>query len=170
MPPAAPAIADTDSKTAELQRAFDLFNQVSAELTTAYGALQDRVASLTEELAVANGELRRQYQEKEALSERLSLLLDIAADAVPDRIAVGPRDSGLSFAGLRAAAHAVAAWLVESAATNAVFVGLNGTALPVLLFGAAAAGLPQYSARRWAAPDGTKPGSSARRARSPAPR
>ncbi len=76
MPPAAPAIADTDSKAAELQRAFDLFNQVSAELTTAYGALQDRVASLTEELAVANGELRRQYQEKEALSERLSLLLD----------------------------------------------------------------------------------------------
>ncbi|MBL8450463.1 MAG: PAS domain-containing protein [Dechloromonas sp.] len=76
MPPAAPTIADTDSKTAELQRAFDLFNQVSAELTSAYGALQDRVASLTEELAVANGELRRQYQEKEALSERLSLLLD----------------------------------------------------------------------------------------------
>lgn len=76
MPPAAPAIADTDSKTAELQRAFDLFNQVSAELTSAYGALQARVGSLTEELAVANGELRRQYQEKEALSERLSLLLD----------------------------------------------------------------------------------------------
>jgi two-component system sensor histidine kinase FlrB len=76
MPPAAPTIADTDSKTAELQRAFDLFNQVSAELTSAYGALQARVGSLTEELAVANGELRRQYQEKEALSERLSLLLD----------------------------------------------------------------------------------------------
>jgi PAS domain-containing protein len=30
---------------------------------------------LTVELAVANGELRRQYEEKEALSERLSLLL-----------------------------------------------------------------------------------------------
>ena len=76
MPPAAPSIVDTDSKTAELQRAFDLFNQVSAELTSAYGALQARVASLTEELAVANGELRRQFVEKEALSERLSLLLD----------------------------------------------------------------------------------------------
>lgn len=35
-----------------------------------------RVASLTEELALANGELRRQYKEKEALSERLSSLLD----------------------------------------------------------------------------------------------
>ena len=32
--------------------------------------------SLTAALAVANGELRRQYQEKEALSERLSLLLN----------------------------------------------------------------------------------------------
>ena len=59
----------------ELQRAFDVFNQVSLELTQAYEALQGRVESLTAELAVANGELRRQYQEKEALSERLSLLL-----------------------------------------------------------------------------------------------
>lgn len=67
---------DPDNKTAELQRAFAMFNQVSAELTQAYEALQGRVASLTEELAVANGELRRQYQEKEALSERLSSLLD----------------------------------------------------------------------------------------------
>ncbi len=67
---------DSATKADELQRAFALFNQVSAELTQAYEALQARVTSLTEELAVANGELRRQYQEKEALSERLSSLLD----------------------------------------------------------------------------------------------
>lgn len=76
---ATPADSDsaaTEAKTAELQRAFAMFNRVSAELTQAYEALQARVASLTEELAVANGELRRQYQEKEALSERLSSLLD----------------------------------------------------------------------------------------------
>lgn len=73
---ATPVTPDPDNKTAELQRAFAMFNQVSAELTQAYEALQGRVASLTEELAVANGELRRQYQEKEALSERLSSLLD----------------------------------------------------------------------------------------------
>ncbi|MDR0777723.1 MAG: PAS domain-containing protein [Azonexus sp.] len=53
-----------------------MFNQVSAELTQAYDALQARVASLTEELAIANGKLRRQFEEKEALSERLSSLLD----------------------------------------------------------------------------------------------
>lgn len=65
-----------EMKAQELQRAFDVFNQVSLELTQAYEALQARVESLTAELAVANGELRRQYQEKEALSERLSLLLN----------------------------------------------------------------------------------------------
>ena len=65
-----------ETKARELQRAFDVFNQVSLELTQAYEALQRRAESLTAELAVANGELRRQYQEKEALSERLSLLLN----------------------------------------------------------------------------------------------
>ncbi|MDR2165792.1 MAG: PAS domain-containing protein [Zoogloeaceae bacterium] len=60
----------------ELQKAFDHFNRVSTELTHAYAALQEKVDSLTEELAVANGELRRQYEEKERLSERLGLLLD----------------------------------------------------------------------------------------------
>ncbi len=64
------------SKAQELQHAFDLFNQVSAELTQAYEGLQAKVTSLTAELAVANGELRRQYEEKEALSERLGLLLN----------------------------------------------------------------------------------------------
>ncbi|MDR0737125.1 MAG: PAS domain-containing protein [Zoogloeaceae bacterium] len=68
--------AEAKAQTLELQRAFTLFNQVSAELTQAYAALQQQVTSLTGELAVANGELRRQYQEKEALSERLRLLLD----------------------------------------------------------------------------------------------
>ncbi len=72
----AASTAPTDAKAIELQRAFDLFNQVSAELTQAYAALQQKVASLTGELAVANGELRRQYEEKEALSERLGLLLN----------------------------------------------------------------------------------------------
>lgn len=62
-------------KAQELQRAFDVFNQVSLELAQAYAGLQARVESLTAELATANGELRREYQEKEALSERLSLLL-----------------------------------------------------------------------------------------------
>jgi two-component system sensor histidine kinase FlrB len=60
----------------ELEAAFSLFNEASSQLASAYAELQGRVDRLAGELAVANGELRRQYLEKEALSERLRLLLD----------------------------------------------------------------------------------------------
>lgn len=59
-----------------LAEAFRLFSQASDELSNAYSDLQGQVVRLTEELAVANGALRQQYQEKAALTERLSLLLD----------------------------------------------------------------------------------------------
>lgn len=59
----------------ELEQAFSLFNQASAQLTDAYQELQQQVERLTGDLAVANGELRRQLLEKEALSQRLSHLL-----------------------------------------------------------------------------------------------
>ena len=71
-----PSLIAPGQQAEELQRAFAIFNRVSLELTQTYESLQARVESLTGELAVANGELRRQYQEKEALSERLSLLLN----------------------------------------------------------------------------------------------
>ncbi|MBI1394791.1 MAG: PAS domain-containing protein [Betaproteobacteria bacterium] len=60
----------------QLEAAFSLFNEASSQLATAYAELQGRVDRLAAELAVANGELKRQYLEKEALSERLRLLLD----------------------------------------------------------------------------------------------
>ncbi len=59
----------------ELEQAFSLFNQASAQLTDAYQELQQQVERLTGDLAVANGELRRQLLEKEALSQRLGHLL-----------------------------------------------------------------------------------------------
>ncbi len=59
----------------ELEQAFSLFNLASQQLTGAYQELQQQVERLTAELAVANGELRRQLLEKEALSQRLSNLL-----------------------------------------------------------------------------------------------
>ncbi|MEO8037375.1 MAG: ATP-binding protein [Betaproteobacteria bacterium] len=58
-----------------LEAAFSLFNEASAQLATAYQELQGRVEGLAGELAVANGELKRQYLEKQALSQRLGLLL-----------------------------------------------------------------------------------------------
>jgi two-component system sensor histidine kinase FlrB len=60
----------------ELEAAFSLFNAASSQLASAYEELQARVDRLAGELAVANGELKRQFLEKEALSERLGLLLD----------------------------------------------------------------------------------------------
>lgn len=68
----------------ELEQAFSLFNEASAQLTGAYHELQGQVERLTGELAVANGELRRQYLEKEALSQRLAMLLA----ALPAGVAV----------------------------------------------------------------------------------
>jgi two-component system sensor histidine kinase FlrB len=68
--------AKLPSPREELEQAFSLFNEASAQLASAYQDLQDQVARLTTELAVANGELRTQYEEKEALSRRLGLLLD----------------------------------------------------------------------------------------------
>jgi two-component system sensor histidine kinase FlrB len=75
----------------ELEQAFSLFNEASAQLATAYQDLQQQVARLTTELAVANGELRRQYEQKEALSRRLSLLLD----ALPGGVVVLDADGRL---------------------------------------------------------------------------
>ena len=70
-PAASPALDQ-----ASLAEAFRIFNQASEELSSAYTALQGQVATLTAELAAANGALRQQYQEKAALTERLSHLLD----------------------------------------------------------------------------------------------
>lgn len=58
-----------------LQQAFAVFNQASEQLAGAYRDLQDQVERLTRELAVANGELRREFAEKRALAQRLGLLL-----------------------------------------------------------------------------------------------
>ncbi len=60
----------------DLEQAFRVFVAASQQLEGAYDELQQQVARLTEELAVANGELRRQYAEKAALSGRLQALLE----------------------------------------------------------------------------------------------
>jgi two-component system sensor histidine kinase FlrB len=79
---------------AKLAEAFRLFNQVSEELSTAYGALERQVEALTAELAAANGALRQQYQEKAALTERLTRLLE----ALPAGVAVLDRAGRLDVA------------------------------------------------------------------------
>jgi len=76
----------------ELEQAFSLFNEASAQLTGAYQELQQQVERLTGELAVANVELRRQLLEKEALSQRLSHLLA----AMPAGVVVLDQRGGIS--------------------------------------------------------------------------
>lgn len=60
----------------QLQQAFAAFNQASEQLSGVYQELQDQVAQLTQELALANGELHKQLAAKENLSQQLSLLLN----------------------------------------------------------------------------------------------
>src|SRR3990170_9102147 len=73
---------------------------------------------------------------------RTTLLLDLAADTCGERIAIGPRDAGISFARLRNGARAAAGELETRLATKVAFVGLNGAALPLALFAAGYAGRP----------------------------
>lgn len=59
----------------ELEAAFSLFNEASRQLSSAYSELQEQVVSLKDQLEIANGALRRELEEKAALSRRLGLLL-----------------------------------------------------------------------------------------------
>ncbi len=70
------------------------------------------------------------------------MLLDMAVAGDPDQVAIGPRGSGTTTAQLRRTAAGVAAVVHRSGARELVFAGVNGPAFPVLLFGAALAGVP----------------------------
>ena len=70
------------------------------------------------------------------------MLLDIAADACLDRVALGRRAAGLDFEAYRARASQVAAWLAGKGKANTAFLGMNGNALPILLFASGMAGTP----------------------------
>ena len=63
-----------------------------------------------------------------------ALLLDMIADAAPDRLALGLRRDGLTFAETRRRAHQGAAWLEPMGGKHVAFVGLNGPALPIAVF------------------------------------
>ncbi|MFR9805326.1 class I adenylate-forming enzyme family protein [Pseudonocardia sp. RS010] len=70
----------------------------------------------------------------------LTLLLEMAADAAGDRVAVGRAVDGVTYAELRDRAARVAGFLRSRGATRLVQAGQNSDALPVLLFGSALAG------------------------------
>ena len=72
----------------------------------------------------------------------LTMLLEMAADACPDRIAVVAGARSLTYAQLLNAARAAGARLRASACACVAVLDINGPAVPVALFGAAYAGKP----------------------------
>ncbi len=73
-----PAPKDIPLDPERLAEAFRLFNQVSEELSTAYGALERQVEALTAELAAANAETQRLREEAER-NKRLTAMGEMAA-------------------------------------------------------------------------------------------
>jgi two-component system sensor histidine kinase FlrB len=71
----------TDKQHA-LESAFQLFNQISEELTGSYHQLQMQVLELSQELAAARSERMVQLAEKERLADRLERLLEALPAAV----------------------------------------------------------------------------------------
>ena len=71
----------TDKQHA-LESAFELFNQISEELTGSYRQLQVQVLELSQELAAARSERMVQLAEKERLADRLERLLETLPAAV----------------------------------------------------------------------------------------
>ena len=70
------------------------------------------------------------------------MLLDMAADAFPGRVAVTSEGYSLTYRELRTAAHEAGKRLRESGCRYAVLLDTNGLAAPILLFAAAYAGVP----------------------------
>src|SRR5580692_379848 len=78
----------------------------------------------------------------EARCMHLTSLLDIVADALPDRTAVGPQGRGLTYQDLLQRAQAVSRDLRRREAERLVAVDVNSEAVPLGLFAAAVAGIP----------------------------
>jgi acyl-CoA synthetase (AMP-forming)/AMP-acid ligase II len=72
----------------------------------------------------------------------LVILLDMAASADPDRVALGPAATGVTFAELRAEAARGAGLLHRAGTRNAVLLARNGPVMPRLLLAGALAGIP----------------------------
>jgi acyl-CoA synthetase (AMP-forming)/AMP-acid ligase II len=82
----------------------------------------------------------------------LAMILEMAADALGDRIAIGSLHDGLSYEQLRRAARAIADRIEASGATHLALIEPNGPIVPAALFGAAWAGV-SYAPLNYRLPD-----------------
>ncbi|MFP3516680.1 ATP-binding protein [Pseudomonas sp. SIMBA_077] len=70
------------ANAAQLEQAFSLFNQMSTQLSDSYSLLQDRVAELKGELALAAEQRLAELAENQRLANRLQHLLDLLPGGV----------------------------------------------------------------------------------------
>lgn len=70
------------------------------------------------------------------------MVLEMAADSLGDRVALGSRAGGMTFAELGRRARRAGTVLAKAEGANVVLVDENSPALPLALFGAAIAGKP----------------------------
>src|SRR5688572_3652625 len=70
------------------------------------------------------------------------MLIEMAADGLGDRMALGSGKDGLTYAGLLDQARRVATVVAGSGAERLVFVAQNSARLPALLFGSGLTGVP----------------------------
>jgi acyl-CoA synthetase (AMP-forming)/AMP-acid ligase II len=89
---------------------------------------------------VPKGPRGHAWQEEGAVN--IAMLLEMAVTGDPDRIAVGTRGEGMSYARLLRISAGAATIVRASGARELVFAGLNRTTFPVTLFAAAYAGVP----------------------------
>jgi fatty-acyl-CoA synthase len=72
----------------------------------------------------------------------LALLLQMAADGMPDRVGLGPRQSGLTMEAVGLQAQRLGAWLAAQPGEMVGLIDLNSVAMPLALWGSALAGKP----------------------------
>jgi acyl-CoA synthetase (AMP-forming)/AMP-acid ligase II len=70
------------------------------------------------------------------------MLLEMAAEGFGDRVAVGSKADGLTYAQLLERARRAGAWASERGAKRVGFVDVNSEAVPTLLYGSGFAGVP----------------------------
>jgi acyl-CoA synthetase (AMP-forming)/AMP-acid ligase II len=70
------------------------------------------------------------------------LLLEMAAETFPDRLAVGSLAGGVCYGELAARARAGGAWLNAKGPGSVVFIGVNSVAVPTAIFASAEVGRP----------------------------
>lgn len=72
----------------------------------------------------------------------VGMILEMAADSLGDRVALGSKADGITFGELGHLARRAGTWLASQPGDNVILVDENSLAVPVGLFGAAIAGKP----------------------------